>query len=203
MYEIELKAHVEDVDKVREALNTFAKQNGRSFKRDKYYKLTSHVNSEGYEKVRVRTENGKTFLTFKKKTLVQNPDGSSMEVNTESETEMNRPETIEMIFNSIGAQLVLEKTKDTEHWLYRIEKFDLHIELCNVATLGYFIEIEVLSEKNDEATVNRIREVEMQILERCGIDNSMIESKYYEILLSEREAQNAPDKKDFFKGMGE
>ena len=142
-------------------------------------------------------------MTFKQKTLVQNPDGSSMEVNTESESEMNKAETIEMIFKTIGAQLVLEKTKDTEHWLYRVEKFDLHIELCNVATLGYFIEIEVMSEKNDEVTVNRIREVEMQVLERCGIDKSMIESKYYELLLSEKEDQNIADKTDYFAGIGE
>ena len=124
MYEIELKAHVDDVEKVRTLLDGFAKQKGCTFKHDKYYKLSSNLNKDGYEKVRVRTENGKTFLTFKQKTLVQNPDGSFMEVNTESETEMNKSETIDLIFKSIGAQLVLEKTKDTEHWMYKTEKFD-------------------------------------------------------------------------------
>lgn len=198
MYEIELKAHVDDAEKVRETLNSFAKQCGRSFKRDKYYKLCSNLNKDGYEKVRIRTENGKTFLTFKQKTLVQNPDGSCMEVNTESETEMNKAETIERIFQSINAQLVLEKTKDTEHWHCTMEKFDLHIELCDVATLGYFIEIEVISEKNDETTVNRIREVEMQVLEKCGIDKSMIESKYYEQLLTEGENQENASDDGFF-----
>ena len=199
MYEIELKAHVDDVEKVRTVLDGFAKQKGCTFKHDKYYKLSSNLNKDGYEKVRVRTENGKTFLTFKQKTLVQNPDGSFMEVNTESETEMNKSETIDLIFKSIGAQLVLEKTKDTEHWMYKTEKFDIHIELCKVVPLGSFIEIEVMSEKNDENTVNKIREIEMKVLEKCEIGKDKIESRYYEQMLSSSQNQNDEvDENEYF-----
>ncbi|MCR5699639.1 MAG: class IV adenylate cyclase [Treponemataceae bacterium] len=185
MYEIELKAHIDDVENVRKVLNGFATQKGRSFKRDKYYKISTSASTDGYEKVRVRTENGKTYLTFKQKTLMKNPDGTSMEVNTESESEINTSETIELIFKSIGAVLSLEKTKDTEHWIYTSGKYEMHIELCNVGNLGNFLEIEVMSDKNDENTVNAIRELEMQILEKCGIGKDKIESKYYEQLLAE------------------
>ena len=178
MYEIELKAHVPNPDEVRQALNSFAEYKGQTFKRDKYYKIPSEKSEKGYEKFRVRIENGASYLTYKTKTKVKNPDGSFMEVNSESECKIDNFETIEKLFTSLGAQVSFEKTKDVEHWYYFSHKQNIHIELCDVCKLGYFIEIEVMSDKNDDNTVNKIREQELDILDKCKIGRDQIESKF-------------------------
>ncbi|MCR4789675.1 MAG: class IV adenylate cyclase [Treponemataceae bacterium] len=185
MYEIELKAHVKDSAKVVEILNKFATPKGRSFKRDTYYRIPSSVSATGFEKVRIRHEDGKSYLTFKQKTLVQEADGTSTEVNSEAECEINSTETLEKLFTALGATISFEKTKDVQHWLYKTGKFVAHCELCTVCNLGDFLEIEVMSEKKDDTIVDEIHALELEILAKCGIDKSEIEPKYYDQLLAE------------------
>ena len=77
MYEIELKAWVDDVPATEEKINHFAKYIGLTEKHDTYWRLKESENG-----IRIRQETGKPITaTWKQKKLLQN----EIELNTERE----------------------------------------------------------------------------------------------------------------------
>ena len=58
-----------------------------------------------------------------------------------------------------------------------------HLELCTVERLGDFMEIEILTESNDEKTVSQTKEKLLKMLSKCGISEDKIENRYYSQML--------------------
>ncbi len=181
MNEIELKARVVDKAKVEEKLNSFAKFERSVTRDDRYY-----IGPSGKgKKIRIRkeTENETVtwLLTYKKKENRRGPDGTTSEVNEELETAMEDPTPLVQYLEDSGYTVALRKHKDVLDWVHD----GATLELCNIPPLGWFLEIEILSEKNDEETVQAAQKKLKELLLKSGLSEKDIEEKYYSELLKE------------------
>lgn len=200
MYEIELKAWVDDIPATENKINEFAKYIGLTEKRDTYWrKKNTEIG------IRIRQETGKPIIaTWKQKNLRQN----EFEVNTEREfiigstdfakdTIPNKKNetslksalsNFEDFLKTSDFEISLQKYKSTKTWHHKTEEFNLiTIEISYVEFLGHFIEIEILSEKNDDETISMAQNCLHETLQKCGINKDRIETRYYWQLLKGEE----------------
>ncbi|MDE7140852.1 MAG: class IV adenylate cyclase [Treponemataceae bacterium] len=187
MYEIELKARVDDRESVIAALNDFAAFCGTVEKHDTYYALRR---GEATVTARIRTESSadgkRILLTYKRKERRTGADGTATEVNDEQECTISAREAVESLLADSGFSVALTKTKRAMQWRHDGALF----ELCAVPPLGDFLEIEMLSQTDDAETVGRIQERLRTLLARAGVPAENIESRYYRDLLREAAGGN-------------
>ena len=180
MYEIELKAHVEHYDDTKQTINNFAHFLGEVAKKDTYWKLKKKS-----IQVRVREEitNGKTefLVTYKQKELRNTGDNNTVhfEVNQEREFHIDDRDSFEAILIDSGFEISLKKEKFVTQWKYE----NVLIELCTIAPLGNFLELEILSELNDSQTTKKSIEKLKSILLQANIPLEKIEHRYYSEML--------------------
>lgn len=190
MYEIELKAHVKEPEKVSEKLHKIAKFIHSVKKEDSYYTLEKD-SKRITARIRKETEflnGGKKenfLLTYKKKELRLDSSGNLIEVNDEKETNLSSEEALSELFLDSGFNISLKKTKEVEVFQTDTKEGKCTLELCNVEPLGFFLEIEILSEKNDLQTVKNAEEIIKNFFFQCSLKESDIEEKYYSELLKE------------------
>ena len=200
MYEIELKAWVDDIPATENKINEFAKYIGLTEKHDTYWrKKNTEIG------IRIRQETGKPIIaTWKQKNLRQN----DFELNTEREfiiastdfTNDTIPNdknvnslkialsNFEDFLKTSDFEISLQKYKSTKTWHHKTEEFNLiTIEISYVEFLGHFIEIEILSEKNDDETISMAQKELHETLQKCGISKDRIETRYYWQLLKGEE----------------
>lgn len=184
MYEIELKAHVDPdaVDGTRALLDSFATFKKEVDKCDDYY----HLDNNGHAvTVRFRRERSKgvvtNIFTYKKKEVQNNT-----EVNDERECTLSEASPILEALLDAGFVHSLHKHKSGALYTFETPLGVANIDLCLVETLGYFIEIEILSDKNDDETVAATQKQLHTILSLCKISKSAIECRYYKELLNEK-----------------
>ena len=141
MYEIELKAWVDDVPTTENKINEFAKYIGLTEKHDTYWRKKSTEIG-----IRIRQETGKPIIaTWKQKNLRQN----EFEVNTEREFIIGSTDfakdTIPNIKNETSLksalsnfedflktsdfEINLQTYKSTKTWQHKTEEFNLGLEL--------------------------------------------------------------------------
>ena len=127
MYEIELKAHVENRREVARALDSFAEYSGALTKRDTYYRLPlvcvptgmetssskradvkvyaeeqSHIGCRIRKTVYEKTGETKITFTYKRKGLRKDADGIAIEVNDEKECTLSETDAIESFIKDAG-----------------------------------------------------------------------------------------------------
>ena len=183
MYEIELKAHVLDRKSVIQNLEKFAAFSGAVEKDDTYY--SNKINGKSI-KVRIRKET--PFSTQEVPNAPQTTSQKSVifttiEVNDEKELFLSDADAIEAFLFDTGFKTTLKKQKTVLSWHYD----GANLELCHVARLGDFLEIEILSENNSEKTVSQSREKLLKMLSKCGIPEDKIENRYYSQMLGEKQ----------------
>lgn len=180
MFEVELKARVDDRARVAEVLNSFARAEGTVEKSDVYWGTAADGKKV---QARIRTEKSRAatrvLFTYKQKELRQGENAVRLEVNDERECELSDPGPLEAFFSDAGLRVLLEKQKSVVGWHFE----DAHIELCAVPPLGDFLEIEIMSASGGEAVVSEARRKILSIFARCGIGEDKIESRYYSELL--------------------
>jgi len=195
MQEIELKAHVYDVETVKSKLSTFAEYKGFVERSDTYYKQNEksliyplRVRKEKSDREGNREENiEKIFLTYKRKSLVKTADGSAVEKNEEKESEISSDTllTLETFLEDNGFKVYLRKIKSVFTWKAIVKigekNFDVTIELCRVEPLGDFLELEILSDEKED--FEGARKALEEVLARVEIDKSEIEEKSYSQML--------------------
>ena len=195
-YEIELKAHVYDTKNVTVCLNKIGTFLGHTQKSDDYYHFEmpcGKIAPDGrsflsarirHEKITKGKQISNSFLfTYKKKEILKNQDGTQIEVNDENESEISDAKALRTFFSDLGATIDLHKEKSVDGWNVDIEGECAHAELCQVPPLGYFLEIEIIKNQNDEETVKKMKNIIMKIFEICGIKKEDIESRYYRDML--------------------
>ena len=202
MYEIELKAHVYNRDELIPKLNAGARYLRTAEKTDVYWRqpaapdgsretirTAEQVASEDALTVRIRTECTETaakekscrhLVTYKQKRreCKENP---ALEVNDEKEFEVSDRAEFERFLQKARFEVVSEKHKKSMQWT----EDGVFIELCTVAPLGDFLEMEILAERADE---NRVKEARLKLeklLKKYGIPLEQIEPMYYSELLKE------------------
>lgn len=178
--EIEIKAWVTDPETCRMSLNKLAVPKGTFIKKDVYWHNTARPNKGGQneciDSIRIRMENGQNCISCKNKTLHK-----GMEVNEEHEFSVSNIAAFEFMLTKLGFLPCVEKEKSGESWRYR----NMTIELTMVKNLGYFIELEILADTDDNATVTKARTALFNMLNTIGIPEKCIEDRYYTELLSD------------------
>lgn len=189
MFEIELKAHVHERQKVIDALNAFAAFSEKVERHDTYWHIPSAKAEKGYISARIRrekVENKETvFLTYKRKELIESTDGKKTEVNDEKECTLSNAKAIEALFTDAGFLTAATKDKIVYDWTCTTPSGKATLELCTVPPLGDFLEIEILSPSNDEKTTEKAQKELYNLLEKSGISVTAVENRYYTEMLKE------------------
>lgn len=181
MTEIEIKARVEDPEAVERRVRAFARFEGETRKLDSYWKLASATDGGGFTKVRIRDENGKATVTYKRKET-----RGDVEVNDEREFSVSDRGAFESLITDLGFEPYIEKRKDTR--LFSVETdsgFAVSIELSLVDRLGWFLELEILADEPDEKTIALAEAALRETLARSGVGPDAIERRFYTEMLSE------------------
>lgn len=195
-YEIELKAHVKNREEVIKILNEKATYLGHTEKQDDYYhfELTAGrtaPDGRNFVSARIRKEkltlDDKTtstcYMTYKRKEIKKNEDGTEIEVNEENEITFENAAPLEILFSDLGGKIDLHKSKSVEQWKLVKNGEAAHVELCTVPPLGDFLEIEIIKNQNDEETVKKCKKIIEEIFTDCNITLNQIEPRYYRDML--------------------
>ncbi len=195
MYEIELKAHVYDREKTISHLESLAKFDSKIIKNDTYYSLKTQklINNKDHISIRIRkeyiqssdTDKSEILVTYKKKEIRTNEFGTSIEVNEENECTVSDSSPLEKFLIDAGAYIQLKKEKITLRYTLQTDYGQANLELCTVPPLGDFLEIEILSQSNDNQTVEKIQDEIKNLIQKCGISLDCIEPKYYSEMLNQ------------------
>jgi adenylate cyclase class 2 len=185
MTEIELKAHVKNLDTVKSRLETLAVYKGSFEKEDAYWFPQTAGSPLPPSGLRVRKEKDRTpegtvsavvHVTYKIKEVRE-----GMEINDEKEFELSQAAEFEDLITMLGLKKGREKTK--KGFAYACKR--INAELCEVEGLGWFIELEILSENRDRAAVDRARKELLGFLGALGIGEEALESRYYTEMLGD------------------
>lgn len=173
MLEIELKARVTDLEKIRERLLLGkALSEGEIEERDVYFNAPHRDFAETDEALRLRYHGGSCTLTYKGPKLAQ----YNLKARTELNCGIESGNLMEKVLESLGFVRVAEVRKSREYFHYR----GALISLDRVEGLGSFIEIEVTGDAGDEDPSARIG----ALAEELGVDSPPILESYLEMLQS-------------------
>ncbi len=181
MIEIEAKAQVKDPKQMEERIAVLgATPIGMENQVDTYYNAAHRDFGQSDEALRIRVQDGKSFLTYKGPKL----DRVS-KTRKEFQVEINDAESMRNILASLGFFPVATVTKKRKN--YRLGDFFVSID--EVGNLGNFIEIEISAEdsKKYEEKVENI----FRFIEKLGMSReSTIRKSYLEMLLEKKQNQN-------------
>lgn len=201
MFEVELKAHVADRAVVIQNLNSFARFDRIIIKDDSYFKLERPGKERVIARIRIEEHRStedffnftgqkliakKRFLNYKKKERRAESDGSTIEVNDEYETEISNEDCVKELLLASGFEPYFSKHKDSLGWYAECPAgffSRVHLELCEVPPLGDFLEIEIISPRQDEEALQEVNLTLKYFLMKSGLELHDIEEKYYSELL--------------------
>ena len=181
--EIELKAWIDDPDKTRSRIDSLAQSEGSYEKFDAYWRWKGDTpkNLPLGSGVRVRKEirHGKSMgiITFKNKEVRE-----GIEINDEREFEVSDSSVFEELLKRLGLVPWVEKHKTGHSW--RADR--ITVELSLVEKLGWFVELEILSDQRDSESVDKARTELLTLLDRLGIGRDRLEERYYIEMLKTR-----------------
>ena len=138
-------------------------------KKDAYYS----TKNDSHTLFRIRQVEDQTIITRK----IKESRNDGIEVNQEIDFTAPFQSSIHAFFTSLGYSVVIEKEKTGYSWT----KGNLTIELVEVAPLGWFLEIEVLIQENEDKEL-ATRQL-AHIRKALGIDSLELVSEYYNDML--------------------
>ena len=191
MYEVELKAWLDNKTETENKLKNFAIFDGFIEKQDTYYHLKSHNITVRIREEKITRQNNQVenqiLVTYKKKESRISKNGETYEVNLEKEFTISSKEDFQQILFDSGYEISLEKHKSVSSYYFTVKTYNkeipCHIELCYIEKLGDFIEIETLTEDNSEENTLKLKDALLSILEKVDVPTSKIEKRYYKEML--------------------
>lgn len=182
MIEVELKARVAEPGQVEERLRSFAHFVKDFDKADAYWHGPDWRLARGTKGFRIRSEDGKTIVTFKTKRCE-----GGMEINRERELEVSDRGIFVELIERLGCEPFFEKRKTGRRFEYEAGGTGrpIALELAELQGLGWFLEIEALLPEEDPAAIALAQGEIRGLLARAGLPESTIESRYYSELLIE------------------
>ncbi|MGI6433226.1 MAG: CYTH domain-containing protein [Sphaerochaetaceae bacterium] len=135
-------------------------------------------NNDPSDTIRIRIQGTQTTVTRKEK------KGFPIEINKEIEIiiKQGQQQTALDFFASLGYQLTIQKRKKGWQW----KEGDLIIEVVEVSSLGWFLEIELLVLPEKASKIEGQKTLD-QMRKRLGVFHLPLESRYYIHLLQEAE----------------
>ena len=173
MIEIEVKAKIDDFDKIKQLVQKKCSFIKEFNKNDLYF-----CNKEGLF-FRLRTlisvDDKQYIITTKEKALE-----NRVEINKETEFKIDDESQFLDFAQLIGFSQTVRKIKIG--YLYKYK--NINVELCEVSNLGHFIELEILTDNiiNKETYKQQL----FDFLDYLCIDKSSIEDRYYIDILKEK-----------------
>ncbi|MDR3325173.1 MAG: class IV adenylate cyclase [Spirochaetaceae bacterium] len=195
-HEIELKAWVDDCQELSATLSRIAAFEFEYVKEDEYWFPVEGGSWDGPRSgLRVRkektidadgAETDCALATYKTKEI-----RDQIEVNDEHEFALAAPEGSSMeaalaAFEEFLGRLRLGRSFTKKKQGVSYKSGDITVELSLVEHLGWFLELEILSDDDDPCTIEAARESLLAFLDKAGIAREKIEPKYYSELLRER-----------------
>ncbi|MBN1167549.1 MAG: class IV adenylate cyclase [Methanospirillaceae archaeon] len=173
MYEVEIKVRVPLIDTIRQAI----RKEGGIFSEvltetDHYYNAPHRDFSQTDEALRIRITENKTIITYKgpKETI------QGTKIRKETNLEIRSFPDADSILTSLGFYPVAVVIKKREYWTLG----DFSIALDEVAGLGSFVEVELISEDDTAEMAARID----LLSKKLGILGERITVSYLELLCS-------------------
>ena len=181
MFEIEIKAWLDNPSETEQKLASFAEYRGKSFKTDWYWyeenrKLKIRIREEKFIS-ESNVEKNSLYVTSKTKTV---SDG--MEVNSENEFKISDKSAFETFLKAAGFKLQSTKNKISKKFYSQ----NCHIELVEIEGVGQFIEAEILSPSNEQSVVEENRRTLLGLLEQCNVPPSNVEPRFYSDLIANK-----------------
>ena len=173
-FEVEIKAHA--YPELKDVLDNFCKTTGKAVDKDDIYFAFPGDSSP---KFRIRSCGDELLITAK-----NNHRENGVECNEEIEFSHSAKDKEIMIkmANMLGYVEFIRKHKTGYEWHYN----DVHIELLNVKTLGWYLEMEIMSDTDDkEKNLDKILLL-YSILNSFGLSACDVESKSYQQMLKEQ-----------------
>ncbi|MBN2617339.1 MAG: class IV adenylate cyclase [Spirochaetales bacterium] len=165
--EVEIKAWVDDFNKVYQLLHDNFEFKCEYLKEDTYYRGINSITNE-IKEIRVRKDNLNSIITYKERSLHEN-----IEVNTEKEFHVDNVDDFIYVLQSIGFKPFISKIKKGFKFVYN----NINLELSHVDKLGDFIEIESI-EKSKENIAKAKKEI-FRLLDILKVDRNRVEKRYY------------------------
>lgn len=173
--EIELKARIESMEAVEEALSRFMRPAGKVDKRDEYWEFYGPRASPGGFRFRIRADGERKVVTFKEKSFE-----AFLEINRETEFSIDDVDAFYSFLKKAGAKFIYEKQKKGSRW----ESGDgLVAEVVEVPPLGKFLEVECVCGRLDAHSQKSAKSRLMEVLKKCGIEASQLEARPYSQML--------------------
>ena len=185
--EIEIKARVLNPRDIRIKISRFAELLGAFEKVDAYWQPQEPEKIPGSPRYGIRSRKekfmntgGKTketvYITWKFKEV-----RNGMEFNDEKELEVSSGEIIEELLEHLGFRL--ETSKQKKGSVYTLGT--MTIEITEVESLGWFLEMEILLSESNENSEEAARDILLSTLEELGINREAVESRSYSQMMSE------------------
>ena len=175
-FEVEIKARVQDYTALKTRLEERYGAGKAQYKSDQYFSRYDEPDDPAFRFRIEQSEDGeKNHVTAKIKTIEE-----GVEVNTEVEFSVSDPKAFSAFSAMLDYTLTIEKTKNGYAWTPAPATT---IELTEVGSLGYFLEIEELVESWDAIKDARARILD--ILTSLGFSEKDIEPRFYIDMLQE------------------
>ena len=175
MLEVEAKAHLDDPERI---ISSILDQGGREIyftvQRDTYYRHPGRDFAATDEALRIREEQGRSFITYK---------GPKLDAETKSREELEvplvDPGDLGVLLLRLGFEPVAVVEKRRRGYLVGT------LEVCidEVKGLGHFLEVEARECQDLEEGKARV----LELLDRLGLDR--LERRSYLELLLERDVE--------------
>jgi len=171
--EIELKAWVDDPYELKKVIDSLARFSFSFKKEDVYWYNPNSC------RVRVRREEdtdayGRVYtsilVTYKNKERI-----NGIEVNEEHQFNISYEESFGEFLKNLDFKEKYRKQKQGFSWSYE----GMTVELAEISKLGWFIELEIMTNDSRSETVTRSRTRLLDFLRKIGIGEDKIETRYY------------------------
>ncbi|HOV66744.1 MAG TPA: class IV adenylate cyclase [Methanoregulaceae archaeon] len=174
MIEFELKARVDTLSPIRDALVARqARLDGSRREHDRYYNHPCRDFGVTDEALRVRRAGTETVITYKGAKMT----GTRLKAREELNLVIEDGTTFEEILQRLGFRLTAEVIKHRELWSLG----EASIALDEVEGLGTFAEVEMLGERDDTGTEDRIHTLARSL----GITGKPITTSYMELVMAQ------------------
>jgi predicted adenylyl cyclase CyaB len=198
-FEIELKVRLDDFKPVKEQLSAAGTYLWSYKKSDSYWYpgQAGHFTLDGGKNtslplgVRVRREYNtiadgtaveSVLVTYKTKEITD-----SIEINDEREFTVSDAGLFEELLTRLG--LYRDICKEKEGWAWSLRagvQPSILAELSMVNDLGWFLELEIIADQDDEKTIEESRKRLLVMLEKLEIPTERIETRPYTAMLREK-----------------
>lgn len=179
MIEFELKARVDTLSPLREALEErHAHLDCARVEQDRYYNHPCRDFGVTDEALRVRRAGAETVVTYKGAKIA----GTRLKAREELNLVIEDGAIFEEVLDKLGFRLTAEVTKQRELWSLE----DASIALDDVEGLGTYAEVEILGERDDTEVEERVH----TLARALGIVGTPITSSYLELVLEHRKGSS-------------